>query len=500
MNPQPERKTLRDLQPLELLQQTEEQMALADALHCEAARTNFAAFLTYVIREEGTGKRIKLAKHHREWCELVEKHVRLVIAAHIESAKTSLLNVGLRLYRLGRNLNLRTILVGSTSTLPEKVGAAVRKYIETSEELHRVFPDLKPGIPWGNAAFTVQRELVSKDPSVQCVGLGGHILGSRADEIVGDDILDYDNTRTAHRRQEVINWWNADLIGRLVQKGRAMVLGTVWHPGPEAPDLLHFLEATGWTMKRYAVLDETGAPRWPERWSLKRINDFAISNPLEYRRQLFCEARDESAARFKREWIEQCQARGADKRFEHHFPADVPAGCRSYTGVDLAASQRPDSDLTCLFTILVHPNEDRQVMCIESGRWTAPEIVERIIDTHRRYHSTMIVESNGQQAYIAQFLHGRSAVPVKPFLTTAANKTHHQFGIEGLAVEMSNGKWIIPSQGGLHPETRAWVAEMLFYTPDTHSGDRLMSSWFAREGARVPTKKVQFFSMPTLRR
>ena len=446
-----EKKTIRDLFGLENIHSVEEQLAAADAAHCEAARTSFPAFLTYVMREEGTGKRLKLAPHHREWSQLLDDHDRLVVWAHIESAKTSLLNVGRVLFELGRDTNRRFILVGSTKDLPEKSGRTVRKYVEQSEELHRVFPHLKPGVPWGDHAFTVEREIVSKDPSIQCVGLGGHILGSRADRIVADDILDYDNTRTPHRRQEVINWWNADLRGRLVQNGRAWVLGTAWHPGPEAPDLMHSLVANGWHGRRYAVLDEHGEPRWPERWPKSRIEAFAKENPLEYRRQLFVEARDESAARFKREWLERCQKRGEEKQMIHHLQA-LPPGCRTYTGVDLAASQRATSDLTSLFTILLHPNEDREVLCCESGRWTAPEIVARIRDTHDRYFSTMIVESNGQQAYIAQFLHGQSAVPVKPFLTTGANKQHHQFGIEGIAVEMSNAKWIIPCQGGLHPE------------------------------------------------
>lgn len=477
----------------------EDALAAADAEHCVAARTSFPAFLTYVIREEGTGNRIRLAKHQRNWCHDLDDNARLVLMAHLESSKTSILNVARILFELGQNNDLRFILVGSTSALPEKVGDSVRKYIETSEALHRVFPGLKPSIPWNSGAFTVQRETQSKDPSVQCVGLGGHILGSRADRIIGDDIVDYENSRTPHRRQEVINWWNADLIGRLTKNGRAWVLGTAWHPGPENPDLLHWLEQNGWTTKRYAVLDEKGEPRWPERWPMERILAFAKANPLEYRRQLFVEARDESAARFKKEWITRCQQRGADKRFEHHIQV-VPPGYRTYTGVDLAASQDAKADLTCLFTIMVHPNEDREVLCIESGRWTAPEIVDRMIDTNERYLSTMIVESNGQQKYITQFLTNRSAIPVKPFLTTASNKMNHHFGIESLAVEMSNGKWIIPTLGGMNQETAAWVGEMLFYTPDAHTGDRLISSWFAREGARIPGKKIGNVRIPTLRR
>ena len=33
--------------------------------------------------------------------------------------------------------------------------------------------------------------------------------------------------------------------------------------------------------------------------------------------------------------------------------------------------------------------------------------------------------------------------------------------------------------------------EMLYYTPDSHTGDRLMASWFAREGVRLSAVRAE---------
>jgi hypothetical protein len=63
----------------------------------------------------------------------------------------------------------------------------------------------------------------------------------------------------------------------------------------------------------------------------------------------------------------------------------------------------------------------------------------------------MVVENNAAQDYIVQFARHSTAIPVFPF-TTGRNKAHPEFGIEGLAVEMSNTKWLIPSKGGLERE------------------------------------------------
>jgi hypothetical protein len=162
---------------------------------------------------------------------------------------------------------------------------------------------------------------------------------------------------------------------------------------------------------------------------------------------------------------------------------ELPVGFKTYTGVDLGTG-RKGSDLTVLFTILIYPNGDRQVLECKSGNWGGPEIVRRIIDTHQRYKSIVIVESNAAQKFILDFTKEASAVPVKPYNTGAKVFSDPTFGMEGMAIEMFNQKWIIPNRGGiLDPELDAWRTEMLYYDPKAHAGDRLMASWFAREGA-----------------
>ena len=152
-------------------------------------------------------------------------------------------------------------------------------------------------------------------------------------------------------------------------------------------------------------------------------------------------------------------------------------------------TRKDKGDLTSLFTILLHPDETREVLDIVSGRWKGPEIVKRIIDIHYRYQSIVMVENNQAQEFIVQFTKQLSAVPIKGF-HTGSNKVSPEFGIESVATEMEAGKWVIPSRHGegATPEIRAWVNEMLYYDPEGHTGDRLMACWFAREAARLSRK------------
>jgi hypothetical protein len=457
-------------------------------------------FCELVMINEETGAPIEMAPFHMEWHRLCEEHDRLLIWSSIEHGKTQQLAIAKTLLDLGMNPNLRNVICSGTKGQAKKISRAIKGYIEGSEALHQIFPDLLPGTPWGENDFTVQRTSFAKDPSVQCTGLHGNILGARIDRLVLDDILNYENTRTAHARKDVKGWVKSTLLGRLTKDARVRNIGNAWHP----EDLLHeFAKMGSWKAVTYSALLPDGTPRWPEAWSAQRLaNKLEELGPIEFARQLLCQARDDSTSTFKREWLEQCLALG-DGRVLAQALAVIPPGYQTYTGVDLAVQKHSAADETCFFTIAVDPFGSRHVLEIDSGRWSGPEIVAKIKSVHRRFQSIIMVENNAAQDFILQFVRGGSAVPVKAF-TTGRNKADPAHGIQSLATEMYNGKWIIPSDENgdkLHPEVAAWIDEMLYYDPAAHTGDRLMASWFAREAARTtPAAKIKVKKKPDLMR
>lgn len=509
-------------------------------LAAQVARTNPSEFCAFVLRDEETGLRIRQAPMHQRWHDLINQHDRLVIWSHVEGGKTNQIALGRALYELGKNPNLRIAVVSNTSDMAKKMVRQVGQYVEKSIELREVFPNLRPthdpSLPWTAQSLTVDRgRLGGKDPSVQACGVHGNIMGSRIDLLILDDILDYENTRTPTPREDVWRWVRSSLFSRLTQNARVIVVGNAWHPD----DLLHRLaREPDFKGYRFPVIDKAGNLTWPDRWPKDRIEKAKRDlGPLEFARQLLCMARDDDTARFRREWIDTCRVRGRGMHMvdsswslyaalirEHGYdPAvvlangDVPQdpvevfqaaetierlggnpfeylqandefwflrGIRFYTGVDLAVQKHDAADLTVLFTIAVFPNGDRRVCEILSGRWGSPEIVEKIIDVHRRFGSIVIVENVGAQDYIVQFVRDRSAATVIPF-TTGRTKAHPEFGVESLAAEFAAGKWMIPTLEGQNaPEVDAWISELLFYDPMAHTGDRVMAGWFAREGAR----------------
>jgi hypothetical protein len=350
-----------------------------------------------------------------------------------------------------------------------------------------VFPEMRPGSPWGEYVFSVSNAPKSaKDFSVQCAGVHGNIQGARIDRIICDDILDWENTLTQNMREDLIAWWPT-VVGRITDGGRVRFLANAFHP----QDLAHHLARSGnYAFRKYPV-HRDGESIWPERWPWHRIIAKAEElGPRESKRLLMVEAIDDGQALFSSRAIDVALMMGDGTELCSALAA-MPPGFLTFTGVDLAVSKRDSADTTCLFTIAVERrSQQRSVLNIERGRWSGPEIVRRIIDTHRRFMSAIWVENNAAQDYIRQFVSEREPIPVKGF-TTGRNKAHPDHGIPGLATEMEQGRWRVPNDGGkCHPLVRQWLDELLYYDPASHTGDAAMASWFAREAARQSMIKV----------
>lgn len=473
-------------------ERAEQFIRVAKEARKELARLDPSAFAEYVGRHEGTGARLRQAPLHREFQELISNNTRVVLWSAIEHGKSFQVSVLRVLWELGRNPNLRVVLVSNTEKMAAKWVRAQQQYLtgtgEAAEALREVFPHLRPGKVWTSTAYNVARPFVSKDYSVQAIGVHGALLGARTDLLVLDDVLDYENTRTPDQRDNLKRWVRATLFGRLTAGSRVVCVGTAWTPD----DLMHDLSVEdGWVAQRFPTIDEsTGEPAWPEQWPLDRIRERErLLGPLEAARQLHCKGRSDAESRFREDWIKACLARGDGRRLSTGLVA-VPPGYRIITGVDLGTRESKKSDRTVLFTIAVHPDQTREVLEVLSGQWEAPEIIRRILSAHQRFKSLVIVESNAAQDFVRQFLVSKRAIPIWPF-QTGKNKHSPEWGVESLAVEMANGKWLIPSRGGqaATTEIEAWIKEMLFYDPNAHTGDRLMASWFAREGARARANK-----------
>lgn len=468
----------------------------------KSAQRDPAVFCQFVLRNEEDGSPIRLAPVHEEWHDILSTHDRVVLWSATELGKSSEISIGRVLWEIGRNPNIRILVLSSAAGGARKIVRALKNYIERSVEFRMVFPLIVPdksdttGL-WTNEAFIVKRASMSKDPTVQASGFGGNILGGRYDLIIVDDYLTAENTYSDHLRDKFYSWLKSTVEGRRTRRARLWFVGNAWH----LDDAMHRYAGEPQTYsKKFPVRDAAGKLAWEEVWPHDRI-DKEIQNrgPVEAPRSMFCDPVADADRRFKEAYIKLALTNGDGIELAYSLAA-VPPGWRTVTGVDVAVSKKMRSDRSAIATIAASERDGTRVLLdLESGKWDGPELVDRIIDANRRFNSLVLVESNASQRLVKQFVNDKSAVPVRAFYT-GKNKYDPAFGVESLAIEFSQGKWVLPNRGGekrgvlatMHTEVRGLVNEMLRYDPRSHTGDRLIAVWLAREGARFATSGTGF--------
>lgn len=355
------------------------------------ARRDVNAFVELVMRDEETGAPLRQAPFHRVWHKLLDRHDRFILWASTESGKTSQA-VARVLWEVGRDTSLRVAVLSNTQGQAKKIVKLARRYVEASPEMRLVFPDLRPSDDlWTDNQWTVDRGEYSKDPSVQGLGIHGSIVGSRLDRIVADDLLDPENVRTEEARRDLVDWFKM-VLGRLTKRGRVWIIGTAYNPH----DIMHVLSADpAWTSRKFPVVAGDGSSRWPEVWPPGRVERARTDlGPLEFARQKLCLAYDPTHARFRSDWVDGAKRLGEGLDVVPEV-VEVPEGCGTFTGVDTAVQQHEGAALTAFVTAMALPDGSRRLLSVEAGRWTGPEIVERVIDVHQRYKSIVMIENVG---------------------------------------------------------------------------------------------------------
>lgn len=472
------------------------------ALRVEAARRDPAYFCQFILRDELTNKGVALAPAHYRWHKLLDRKREIVIWGHQNCGKTFEIGIGRILWELGRNPSLRVAIVSKTRTNAAKTLSAIRQYIagEAGPELHEVFPHLKIAtnrrLKNNDRFLTLQRPGVAKDPTIQVTGEKGNIVGSRVDLMYIDDLLDEHNTRTQAPRETTYRWLRGNGCFGRVKGGRIWIVTNAWHPQDCNERLVR---EAGFYGERFPILNEKGESTWPAHWSMAEIERMRdrILGEIEFQRAMQCKPRDEDAAPFRPEWIQQALQRGSGLALVASTASlgynEKPIAI--FIGVDLAIKKTTSADLTVFCVIGVYANGDRRILHLLGDRMGAPEILRQVSILAQLFpDAVFVVEDNAAQDYIVHIVKETTAINVVGFTTGSAD--HEKIrGLSYLGLELQNKKWLFPCEGAINAETQTWVqgkidrhlraliAGLLEYDPTSHTSDYLMALWFAREGA-----------------
>ncbi|HHH29055.1 MAG TPA: hypothetical protein ENK57_12025 [Polyangiaceae bacterium] len=460
-----------------------------------------AALVEYAIADESTGQRIENADFHEAWHDFFDRESWGVIEAPVGHGKTNQIPIGRTIYELGKNPSLRFALCCATYEQASDRVDAIRQHIDTNVLVRKVFPGLyrarRRGAPWGSKAIEVERKTRAKDASVTAFGVGSKaITGGRFDRMLLDDVVDEQTSATEEQREKLTTWWDRKASTRLpvTGKGRILAIGTPWARG-DLLDLLGGRPDFGRQVWSAVTNPDDDPMEWGSLWAhmtpAELRKRYANMLPSSFFRMYCCRISDPKTKVFQAGWIKWALQQGVGRTFLDAPPARYIYGptLPCFTGVDVGVGREERHNRSSIVTIALLPDRRRLVVDMQSGRWTGPELVSRIMGVGIRFGSEIAVESNAAQRFLVDFIEERQReeFTVEAHYTTGANKRDLTWGLESVAVELRAGRWVFPSNDLGQPtegELRALIVEMDEYRPTEHTGDRLMALWIAREQAR----------------
>jgi len=227
---------------VEKLQQLHDSwITLSDYIQANKAVNQLTANVVYayahLLLKDDSDLPILPAMHHRLWMDLVcdESIRRLLIISPPDSAKTTwLVSAYLGAY-IGFYPHKSVIIGCVDGSTAEKRSISLRNMTETPQ-WQTIFPNViadtsmkRERVEW-TVALNGQSALGRINPSVRSYGTGASIIGSRADFLLGDDLLDTNNTRTKAGRDTFAIWFESMFLSRMkAQTGRCVVIGTSWN-------------------------------------------------------------------------------------------------------------------------------------------------------------------------------------------------------------------------------------------------------------------------------
>lgn len=252
------------------------------------------------------------------------------------------------------------------------------------------------------------------------------------------------------------------------------------------------------------LIDELGVDLskptlWSDVWTIEKLLSIKKSpsvGSVSFYKSYQNEIISAEDAIFKKEWIEEAKRKGANYRLLNKYQQDQWTLGRNVRtqGVDLAISEKETADYTVDLTIAGLKEGKRILLNIVRGHLGPAETRRTIIEQYNSFNPVQVkVESVAYQAALVKDLQDSTSVPVKAY-NTGGEKFDEFVGINSLATDFENGKWILPYDRS-DPRTiqlvDILVDELLSFGPNGgHTGDCLMALWFANTALREVEQSV----------
>lgn len=186
----------------------------------------------------------KIFPHHQDWVDVLEGREpswlhpnmiyepsspkRLLVNVPPEHAKSTVITVNYALYRICMDPSIKIAIVSQTQKRAKEFLFAIKQRLTEPRwaKLQQVYGPAEgwreTADQWTQDQIYLKRDSEAKDPTVQALGVGQQIYGTRADLIILDDVV---STSNAHMWEDQLEWLQKMVITRL-GAGSLIICGT----------------------------------------------------------------------------------------------------------------------------------------------------------------------------------------------------------------------------------------------------------------------------------
>lgn len=226
---------------------------LSSLTHQDLAKQSFLYYLTHVFG-------LKPYTHIRQMVEEIEKPVRhSAIIIPPGFGKSTIASQTYPAWYLGKYPDRSVLLISNTDKQAKLFLKSNIATWETNDAHRQVFPDVQPDpqrgwsidglfLKWQDEQGQWQsKPATNKDPALSAFGVGGPVIGRRADLIIVDDMYSQETARSAVQRASLLDWFRQTLLSRLKPDDHAKIIVcmTRWHPDDAVAWMLDLNNETG---------------------------------------------------------------------------------------------------------------------------------------------------------------------------------------------------------------------------------------------------------------
>lgn len=252
-------------------------------------RADMPSFPDFCLEYLGT----EMNWHHKQWFDLLEgrepgnfhpKQIyvkgepdQILINTPPEHAKSTTLTINYVVYRICQDPNIRILLISRTQDMAKKFLHAIKERLAENAAYAKLQSTFGPpggfasGDTWAATAIRVNGSDSGEHAyTVQAVGIGGQIYGTRADLAIMDDCVDHTNFQ---QFESQISWIQNQVGTRVADAGGQMILiGTRIESVDLYSEIMkdhHYVDGESpWTyLTQPAVLEYADDPKdWVTLW------------------------------------------------------------------------------------------------------------------------------------------------------------------------------------------------------------------------------------------